>query len=398
MRVPDPPDNVSPPEEPAVADEQTPDETPAPAPETLPKPTANRLISLDAFRGVTILGMLLVNNVALDTATPRQMLHAEWSGAVSLADLVFPWFLLIVGVAVPYAAASRQARGESFWRFVPKVFGRAITLVLLGCLIDSSASHRPVFDLNVLQLIGLAYLVAALLYPLSLPSRSVVAALFLGIHWYVLKHVPQPGAAPGTFTPDQNAVTYLNHAYFQRYHLSGLFSVLPASAMVLIGTVLGDVFRRESLRPWRKAAVVWAVGAALVGVGWLVSHSLPFNKPLWTASFILYTAGWGALALGTFYVFLDVLQLRWGALPLLVFGSNAIFAYVAPILTKFYILQDWTWPDANGKPWPLQTALLHASVVRWGQFDGGVVYTLGYVLFWWIVLFILYRKHIFLRV
>lgn len=384
-------------EEGPIASELPNEEPREPEAEAPVQPTSNRLVSLDAFRGLTVLGMLLVNNVALNTQTPKQMLHADWSGEVSLADLVFPWFLLIVGVAIPYAAASRQAHGEAFWRFVPKVFGRAFTLVLIGCLIDSSAAHRPLFDLNVLQLIGLAYLVAALLYPLSLSARALLAMLLLGVHWYVLKFVPQPGAAAGTFTPDQNAVAYLNQAYFQRYHLNGLFSVLPAAAMILIGTALGNILRRESLRPWRRALAVWCLGVFLVALGWLVSLDLPFNKPVWTSSFILFTAGCGALALGCFYSVLDIKQWRWGALPLLVLGSNPIFAYVAPILIKIYILQGWTWTE-NGKEWPLQTALLHASVAHWGRVEGGLVYTACYVLFWWLMLFAMYRKRIFLRV
>ncbi len=382
--------------EPAVTSETT-ASAPA-APDALPKPTSNRLISLDAFRGLTILGMLLVNNVALDNRTPKQMLHADWSGAVHLADLVFPWFLLIVGVAIPYAAASRHEHGESYWRFVPKVFGRAITLVLLGCLIDSSASHRPVFDLNVLQLIGLAYFVGALIYQLPMALRGLLAAVLLGTHWYILKFMPQPGAATGTFTEAQNAVIYLNQTYLNRFHLSGLVSVIPAAAMVLIGTGLGDLLRRGSLRPWRKFFALCGAGAAMVVLGWLWSRAIPFNKPCWSPSFILYTAGWAALTLAAFYAVLDVQKWRWGALPFLVFGSNAIFAYVAPILVKFYILQGWAWPGPNGKPWPLQTALLHASVVHLGHVRGGIAYTLAYVLVWWTVLFVLYRRKIFLRV
>ena len=367
-------------------------------PEQEVKPTPNRLLSLDAFRGLTILGMLSVNNIALDQATPKQMLHADWSGAVHLADLVFPWFLLIVGVALPYAAASRIDKGEPYWRFVPKVLGRAITLILLGCLIDSTAAHRPLFDLNVLQLIGLAYCVGALVYPLGPTMRSVLAVGLLGVHWYILKFMPQPGAAPGTFNETHNAIIYLNQTYLARYHLSGLVSVLPASAMVLIGTIMGDIFHSKTLLPWRKAGIIGAIGIVLIVLGYAASHDIPFNKPLWSPSFILFTAGWGGVALGTMYVILDVKRWRWWALPFLVFGSNAIFAYVAPILVKLFILQGWTWPGPDGKLWPLQTALLHSSIVHFGKIQGGLFYTASYVLIWWIVLFVMYRRHVFLRV
>ena len=121
-----------------------------------------RLLSLDAFRGLTIAGMLLVNNIALDSRTPAQLTHAPWNGGVRFADVIFPWFLLIVGVAVSYSAASAKKKELSFWRVDLKILGRVLALVFLGCLIDSSLAKRPVFDLNVLQLIGLAYGVASI--------------------------------------------------------------------------------------------------------------------------------------------------------------------------------------------------------------------------------------------
>jgi len=97
-----------------------------------PPPAGARMVSLDAFRGLTVLGMLLVNNIALDTMTPTQLTHAGWKQGAHFADLVFPWFLLIVGVAIPFAAASRRERGLSPWRYDLKILSRAATLVALG--------------------------------------------------------------------------------------------------------------------------------------------------------------------------------------------------------------------------------------------------------------------------
>lgn len=138
-----------------------------------------RLVSLDAFRGLTIALMLLVNNTALDTATPIQLTHAPWNGGIRLADLVFPWFLFCVGVAIPFASASFAKRGLPVWRYDLKALSRAVLLILLGCLIDSSLAKHPILDLGVLQIIGLAYLVGALLYELPSLRRGLLAALFL---------------------------------------------------------------------------------------------------------------------------------------------------------------------------------------------------------------------------
>lgn len=383
------------PEQTLIEPPPPPAEAPAPASGATP-----RLMTLDAFRGLTIFGMLLVNNIALDWHTPPQLMHAPWNGGVHFADLVFPWFLLIVGVAIPYAWASHRKKGWGYGRYLLKAVSRAIALVALGCLIDSSIAKRPLFDLDVLQLIGLSYLVAAAI-AMALPvlPRLAAAAAFLLGHWYVIRHVPVPGMPTGTFEPTRNVIAYVNQHYLSSWHLAGLISVVPASALVLIGTGYGDLLRWERFAPFKRFLFVMASGAALTLLGWLWHFSLPFNKPLWTASYILYTGGLGALLLGTLYVLLDVKNTTgfwkvW-ALPLVIFGSNAIVAYVTPILVKLYILRVWTWPGTHV---PLEQAFLHSAVRRWGTVNGGWHYTLAYIGIWWLVLVILYRRKIFLRV
>ncbi len=370
---------------------------PAPAP-TSERQRPARLVSLDAFRGLTILGMLLVNNIALDVYTPAALTHAAWNKGVTLADLVFPWFLFIVGVAIPFSAASHRAKGRPAWQYDVRAFQRALTLVLLGCLLDSSIARTPLFDLGVLQLIGLAYLVAALLYDLRLSRRLMIAAALLLGYWAAIRFVPVPGVGAGVFTPDRNLIRHLNEAYLQPYHLSGLFSVIPTAAMAIMGSAVGDLFRDQEMPHLRKAAWLGGVGAGLVALGWVWNLDLPFNKPVWTPSYIVYTAGLAMLALAAFYLTVDVRGCKLWCIPLVVFGSNAILAYVAPILVKVYILQGWTWTMPDGSHLPLQQALLHASVTHLGRLWGGVLYTASYIVAWWLVLLVLYRKKLFLRV
>lgn len=361
-------------------------------------PAAGRLVSLDAFRGLTIVGMLLVNNIALDARTPRHLTHAPWNGGVHFADLVFPWFLFIVGVALPYATASFRKKGLPFRAYLGKVLGRVVTLYLFGCLITSSIARQPVFGLDVLQLIGLAYGVGALLYELPARLRLPTAAALLLGHWAIIRFLPIPGLGAGTFSEGQNAIAYLNDTYLRDWGLKGLVSVVPTTALVLIGTAVGDLLRSERLRPGRKLGTLCVAGVVLTGVGWLWSLDLPFNKPVWTASYILYSAGFGSLVLGAFYGLIDLARARALAFPLVVFGSNAIVAYVAPILVKLHLLQEWSWPTPDGNPQTLQQALLQACVEQFGRRNGGWAYTAGYIFVWWLILLILYRKRLFLRV
>jgi predicted acyltransferase len=359
---------------------------------------APRLVSLDAFRGLTVLGMLLVNNIALDTATPKQLTHADWNQGVQFADLVFPWFLLIVGAAIPFSDASSRAKGWSWATRAGKNLRRAIILVLLGCLIDSSIAKQPILDLGVLQVIGIAYLVAALAYPLPLIGRTALITALLAGHGALLQFAATPGCGPGIASEDCNVITYVNQHYLQTYHLSGLLSVIPTAALALIGTGIGDLLRSKQTAPAWKLTWMIAGGGALAAIGFLWSHWLPFNKAVWSSSYILFTGGFGAVALAFFYALLDVAGWRRIAIPLTVLGANAITAYVAPILFKAYILQSWTWPLADGKRVPLQQAMLHSATTHYGPIGGGIVYTTIYIIICWLLLAYLYRNKIFLRV
>jgi len=367
-----------------------------------------RLVSLDAFRGLTILGMLLVNNIALGDRVPKQLLHAEWSGEVHMADLVFPWFLFIVGVALPYSVASARRKHLEFWKFDLKALWRAGALIFLGCMINSFEQRHFVFGLDVLQLIGLAFMCAVLIGGLfRLPGRLAVAALLLVANWYILKRIPIPGYGAGHFTEHVNSIDYINSAYLSHYNLKGLLSVIPTTAMVLIGTGVGDLMRRKQLDSIAKVAVLLLCGAGLVAIGWMWSSpalgtfALPMNKPCWSASYILYCAGWATIGLGIMYALVDTTPGKWGAIatfPLIVFGMNAIVAYCLPILTKVAILRniDTTWP--TGHTMNAEEALRQWFFQEFGRYNGGWTYTVAYIGFFWCILLILHRKRWFLRV
>jgi predicted acyltransferase len=352
-------------------------------------PPPPRLTALDAFRGLTILAMLLVNNIALDAATPRQLRHADWSGRVHLADLVFPWFLLIVGIAVPYASATRTPV-----RFVRKALERAAGLFVLGCLVTSAVDHRLSFGLGVLQLIALAYLVTALLHRLTPWVRLGVALSLLIGHWALLRFVPAPGLDGAVFAPGQTIVDHLNRTHLEAWSLRGLISVIPTAGLCLLGATAGDVLRSEHFAPHRKLLLLVIGGMALTAIGMLWSHDLPMNKPLWTAPYICYSAGLGLLILTAFTALTDRGQNAVWAQPLVVAGRNATVAYVAPILVKVLILQQVRWPGSEST---IEQGLQDAAYGSFGRVGGGWVYTVGYLVVWWVVLYGLHRKGWYLR-
>jgi predicted acyltransferase len=338
--------------------------------------------------------MLLVNDKALGPWTPSQLTHGGWSGRIHLADFVYPWFLLIVGVAIPFSSRA----GLSRWGHFARVLKRAVMLVLLGCLINSSYARRPLFDLGVLQLIGFAYFGGALLYAMPVRWRLGTAAGLLVAHWALLRFAPIPGFPGGPFTENQNVVTYLNQMYLERYGLENLPAALPTIALVLIGTGIGDLLRTESIAGRAKVRMILICGAAMVLTGWLWSLDLPFNKPLWTSPYILVTAGWGAMVLAALYHVTDVRGRRGTAFPLVVLGINAITAFVLPILVNIYILSEWGWTLPNGKLFSLGDAWFGFFTRPFGLGLGGLLYTLSYLLVWWLVLYWMYRKRRFLKV
>lgn len=384
------------PAEAAPAPGVVPGEEPAPEP-AAPAAKPSRLRALDAFRGLTIALMLLVNNVALDTATPEQLQHAGWNRGIHLADLVFPWFLFAVGVSIPFSEASARAKGLPGWRHDVKILLRAASLVALGCLVDSSIQHRPLFTLGVLQIIGLAYLGAAFLYPLPRARRLIATFLLLAGYWAFIKYIPAPGLGAGAFEETRNIIFYLNRTHFNAVGLWGVTAAVPTAALALLGTQVGDLLRSKALAEQKRLAALLLAGLALVAAGFLWNHSLPYNKALWTPAYVLMTAGLGTVLLGLLHLVVDTAGWWHWSYPLLVLGSNAILAYLAPILVKLYILESWQL-SLHGVKLTVEQWLLATAKAHYGAVPGGWTYTLGYLLAWWVVLWFFHRKKVFLRV
>jgi len=355
-----------------------------------------RLQSLDALRGLTILLMLLVNNIALDEATPGQLVHAKWNGGVHLADLVFPWFLFCMGLAVPFSVEGMIARGMSLWARLGKISWRALALFMLGCLIVSAEAWRPILSLDVLQLLGLAFLFGALIYPVRWQMRVLIAAVLLTGYGLALTLIPLPPHGQPAFEETHNLVRHVNEHFLARFNLTGLLSVVPTTALVLIGATFTNALRTDRSDKWKIGLLV-GVGLGLCGLGIAWNEVLPYNKTVWTPSYILLSAGLGAILLAGLYWVLDVRGWRWWAFPLLVYGSNALAAYVFPVLVKVVILQRVK-IDFHGARYSIQNAWLHLFIDPMGRYAGGWAYTFSYMLVVWLILLFLYRKKWFLRV
>lgn len=291
------------------------------------RPAHHHLESLDVFRGLTIAGMILVNNPGTWDAVYRQFVHADWNGW-TLADLVFPFFIVILGMALPLALSRRRESGHAMARLHMRIVRRSVLLFALGFVLNLVSAHfswTAVRIPGVLQRIALVYLAAALITLHAPPAaRAAIAAALLVGHWLVLRSTP--------LTPAGTIAGFIDRALFGRHLLlptvdpEGLLGTAPALASALIGTLAGHWLHVTTHHRARIAGLAGG-GAVLAVIGWIWRVALPINKPLWTGSYALFTAGLALTFFAACYAVIDVAGIRGWARPFVWLGVNPLAIY-----------------------------------------------------------------------
>ena len=381
-----------------------------------------RLASLDAFRGLAIAGMILVNNPGSWSHVYAPLLHAPWHGATP-TDLIFPFFLFGVGVSMSFSFSSRTARGGSrrdLWRHVAV---RALIIYGLGLFMAA----YPRFDFGTVRLvgvlarIGMVYLVAGTLV-LFLSRRSVFTVMLalLAGYWALMSWIPVPGFGAGDLSPEGNLAAHLDRLLLGVhmwsggggvYDPEGLLSTVPAIASTLAGLFAGDFLRSvdggpsgagEAARPTGHGTIacfrMLMAGLALVLAGLVWDRFFPINKPLWTSSYVAYTTGWALVTLAALYWLIDVRGRRGWARPLVVYGMNAITVFVASgLVAKTLVL--WRVPDGSGATTSMYNLVYETAFASWaGPLNGSLAFAAATVLFWLAVLWVMYARRIFIKV
>ena len=369
-----------------------------------------RLISLDLFRGATIAAMILVNDAGSEDTSYWPLRHAEWNGWTP-TDLVFPFFLFVVGVSLVFSFQSRLKRGDSQSALLLHALRRCAIIFAIGMALN--ATLLPYLHTlrvpGVLQRIAVCYLAASIAF-LYLGRRSralLVAALVVG-YWILMRFVPVPGLGmPGRdiplFHPDMNLGAYLDrkfmsgHLYEATRDPEGLLSTLPAIATALLGVFTGEWLRSKN-SPRRKAAWMLACGVAGIALGEFWGIWFPINKKLWSSSFVFFTAGCALLCLAICYWITDIKQ--WSGpwtKPFLVFGMNAIAAYT---LAWIFAIAESMWSaNLNGQMLYGHDYLFQRFFLPLGSPNfASLLYALAFVGVCFIPVWVLYRKRIFLKV
>lgn len=365
----------------------------------------NRMLALDAFRGLTVALMILVNNPGSWTAIYAPLKHAEWHGWTP-TDFVFPFFLFIVGVSITLALRRKVEAGANQKQLVISIIRRAALIFALGLLLHGF----PYFELSkiripgVLQRIALCYLLASLIFLKTRWRGQVIAVIILLLgYWVLMMLVPVPGYGAGDLSLKGSLASYIDrtllagHIYKPDYDPEGLFSTLPAIATTLCGCLTGR-FLQSTRAPFEKVAGMFAVGAGLVMIGWFWGLAFPINKPLWTSSYVVFTAGLALQTLALCYWLIDLKNYKRWAFPFVVFGTNALAVFVlSGLVGRLLTLIKLT--NASGKTATLKTYLYEALFVPFlSPLNASLAWALAYVAVWFGLMYLLYRKRIFIKV
>jgi predicted acyltransferase len=376
------------------------------------------MVSLDVLRGLTIGFMIMVNNNGDGQKAYWAMKHAAWNGFTP-TDLVFPTFLFLVGISTVFSTAARMAQGASRQSIFLHTARRTVILYLLGLVVNSF----PFFNLHtmrfygVLPRIAICYFVVATLYLISPGWKDKVALVVAALigYWLLMRFVPVPGyGLPGRDVPfldhDGNLVAWLDRQIFSASHLyegtrdpEGLLSTIPALGTALLGLLTG-LWLRTSRTLGEKARGIAIAGISGVVLGGLWNIWFPLNKKLWTSSFVLFAAGLSLLLLALSIWMVDIRGQRdpdpdparrsRQFMPLLVFGVNAIAAYVLSELLPGIFEHIHVSPGVSVLHWCYLTIL---SVVPDPAF-ASLVYSFAYAAVCWIPMYVLYKKRIFIKI
>jgi predicted acyltransferase len=426
----------------------------------------NRLVSLDVFRGMTIAGMVLVNNPGTWSAIYSPLKHAEWHG-ITPTDYIFPFFLFIVGIAIPIALSKRIAEGitnKIYWKILSRaaiIFGLGLfmaafplvnltessipmlakVLVMLGLmaavyfwLIDKTreaigstlftavlllsfylAGYTLFFNNfstlripGVLQRIAVCYAVVSILFlHTDWKKLSLTGVILLLFYWLLMTIVPVPNCEITTIDDKAcNLAAYLDRLILTENHIwksakvfdpEGILSTIPAIVTTISGVLTG-LWLRTDRNETEKASGIFFFGVVAVTVGWGWNFFFPFNKALWTSSYVVYTSGLALCFLGFCYWLIDIKGYKNWAKPFVIFGVNALALFVFSGLFA-RLMSIIKVAEVEGKQISLQQWIFNTIFLSIAEpINASLMFAVSFILFWLFLMWLLYRKRIYIKV
>lgn len=359
----------------------------------------NRILSVDIFRGATILLMVLVNTPGTWTNVYAPFRHAEWHGYTP-TDLVFPFFLFIVGTSIVFSYRNKEVNSNTY----KKIIVRTLKLIGLGLFLGAFIIEFPFFKAwenirfpGVLQRIGVVFFFASILF-INFKWKTLVGiaiGLLVG-YWLLMTLVPVDGVAstleraPNNFANWLDVKVFGSHNYKPDYDPEGLLSTIPSIVSSLLGIFTGLILVSKQEK---KATLLMGIGGSLLIIGHLWDLVFPINKALWTSSFVLVTAGWANLILALIYYLTDVKQIKFGSIFRYA-GANAIIIYflssfIAKVMGQIQV------GDTSLHGWLFQKIYVHNAI---SMEMSSLLYGLTVLAFYAFLGYVLYQRKIFFKV
>ena len=366
----------------------------------------NRLVSLDFFRGLTIAGMILVNNPGSWKYIYAPFKHAEWHGW-TYTDTIFPFFLFIVGVSITFALSKRLEIAESKSLVYKKIIFRTLLIFGIGLFLNAFPFFRisSVRIMGVLQRIALCYFFASIIFMnTTKKGQCIWAAVLLLGYWAFMALFLVPDVGPGSYVKNENFAAYIDrfmlngHMWSQSktWDPEGIFSTLPAIATTLFGVLTGQILKSDRADIAKvKMMLIWGVVAVAIGYIW--NLWLPINKSLWTSSYSVLMAGLALIVLSLCYFIIDVKGYKKIVQPFVVFGMNAIAMFVLSIfIAKFLFIIKIISKDS--------ILSLHSFIYinffqsLFGNLNGSLLFAVVLILILYLVAWVLFRNKILIKV
>jgi predicted acyltransferase len=350
--------------------------------------------------------MILVNNPGSWSYVYPPLLHAKWHGW-TFTDLIFPFFLVIVGVSIALALAAKKDQPTLRPDLYKKIAKRTFLLFCLGLFLNGF----PFFDISniripgVLQRIAVCYFFSALIFlHAGIKVQAIWAVALMMVYWAFMVLVPFPGHSADPYEVANNFSAWLDnlllhgHMWTQSktWDPEGVFSTLPAISTTLAGVLTGQLLRR-SIDPLEKVSIMLIAGNTAIALGLIWHHWLPINKSLWTSSYALFMSGMALVFLAISYYLIDLKGWRKGIQPFCVYGMNAITVFVlSGIVGRLLYLIKW---DAAGEVVTLKEWLVNNLFLNWlSPINASLAYALSFVFLSYLAMYYLYKKHIFIKV
>jgi predicted acyltransferase len=367
---------------------------------------SERLLSLDILRGITIAGMILVNNPGTWSAIYPPLEHASWNGCTP-TDLVFPFFLFIVGVAITFSLSKRKERGDNQTKLILQVLRRSAMLFLLGMIlaIPVSLDFSHIRIPGVLQRIAVVYLISSVIFlKAGVKMQAYIAGALLIIYWALMTFVPVPGVGYPNLEPATNLGAWLDNlllnghlwGFSKVWDPEGILSTMPAISTALLGVLTGHWLKTNN-EPAVKTSWMFVFAGFAMFLGYVWNGWFPINKSLWTSSYVLYTGGLALLMFAMCYWLVDIKNYKWWTKPFVVYGTNAITVFflsgvVGRILSIIKV-------GGAEEPISLQAYLFNTFYLSWLEpINASLLWALSYVVIWLGLMWILYAKKIFIKV